>query len=172
MIYKEVLETERLRLRWLTPDDAKFILELLNEPAFIQNIADRGVRTLDDAVRYIENGPGASYREHGFGLYGVELKDTRVPIGMCGLLKRESLPDVDIGYAFLQRYWSKGYAVEAASAVMDYGRSVLKIPRIVAITAPDNTPSMRVLEKIGLRYEKIVNLPDAGGESRLFVPKE
>jgi len=166
----KILETERLTVRQLTEDDAEFILELLNEPSFIQNIADRGVRNLDDARGYIVNGPQASYARNGFGLFLVELKESGVPIGMCGLIKRDSLEDVDIGYALLPRFWSKGYAHEAAAAVMDYGRNVLKIPRIVGITAPDNEGSIRVLEKIGLRFDKIVVLDGVEGESKLFVP--
>jgi RimJ/RimL family protein N-acetyltransferase len=165
-----VIETERLLLRRLSVADAEFIRELLNEPAFIQNIGDRGVRTIADARLYIENGPMASYERFGFGLYAVELKETGIPIGMCGLLKRDSLDDVDIGYSFLQRFWAKGYASESASAVMDYGRNVLGIKRIVAITAPDNTGSIRVLEKLGLHYEKMVTLSGIEGESKLFVP--
>jgi RimJ/RimL family protein N-acetyltransferase len=166
-----VLETERLILRHLTVDDAEFILELLNEPGFIQNIGDRGVRNIDDARRYIAEGPAASYERNGFGLYCVALKDSGVPIGMCGLIKRDGLDDVDIGYSFLERFWSKGYAYESASAVMDYGHHVLGIKRIVAITAPDNPGSIRVLEKLGLRYEKMVTLPGIEGESGLFVPQ-
>jgi [ribosomal protein S5]-alanine N-acetyltransferase len=169
-IIMSLLETERLAIRQLTEDDAAFILELLNEPSFIQNIADRGVRTLDDAVQYIVNGPRASYERNGFGLFMVELKDSGVPIGMCGLIKRDSLEDVDIGYALLPRFWSQGYAYEAASAVMDYGCNVLNIPRIVGITAPDNQGSIRVLEKLGLRFDKIVVLQGVEGESMLFVP--
>src|SRR4051812_23982397 len=109
----QILETERLFIRHLTQDDAAFILELLNEPAFIRNIADRGVRTIEDAQAYIQDGPIASYAKNGFGLFGVELKATGVPIGMCGLIRRDVLPDVDIGYALLERYWNKGYAHEA-----------------------------------------------------------
>ncbi len=164
-----ILETERLALRQLTADDAEFILELLNEPDYIKNIADRGVRTAADARRYIENGPVASYAKNGFGLYAVTLKESGVPIGMCGLIKRDFWEDIDIGYAFLERYRRKGYAYEAASAIMDYGRNVLKIKRIVAFTTLDNDASIRVLEKIGLRFEKIMTLPGYEGESRLFV---
>ncbi len=164
-----VIETERLLIRHLTPDDAEFIIELLNDPDFIANIADRGVRTTADAINYIENGPRASYQKHGFGLYCITLKESGVPIGMCGLIKRDALEDVDIGYALLERFRSKGYAVEAAAAVLDYGLHTLDLKRIVAITAPDNDSSARVLEKIGLRFDKIINLPDHGGDSRFFV---
>ncbi|MBA3531911.1 MAG: GNAT family N-acetyltransferase [Ardenticatenales bacterium] len=164
-----LIETQRLQLRHLTKEDGVFILELLNEPAFIQNIGDKGVRSLADAQGYIE-GQGASYEKYGFGMYRVALKETDEPIGMCGLVKREGLEDVDIGYALLQRFWSKGYAYEAASAVLDYAKSVLRLPRIVGITAPDNHGSARVLEKIGLRYEKMVHIPGHTEPSRLFVP--
>ena len=167
-----IIETERLMIRHLTPNDAAFILELLNEPGFIKNIADRGVRTLDDARAYIANGPATSYDKHGFGLSAVVLKETGEPIGMCGLIRRDYWDEVDIGYALLERYWSKGYAYEAASAMMDYGRNVLKLPRIVAITAPDNDASGRILEKIGLRFEKLVKLGHNDEESKFFVPAE
>ena len=165
-----VCETERLRLRRLSTDDAPFILELLNEPSFIRNIGDRGVRTLEDARRYLSSGPIASYERFGFGLFLVELKDSGEPIGMCGLLKRDSLPDVDIGFAFLPKFWSKGYAVESASAVMAYGRDRLGLRRIIAITAPHNEGSMKVLRKIGLKHEGTVKLPEHAEESNLFTP--
>jgi ribosomal-protein-alanine N-acetyltransferase len=165
-----LIETERLSLRQFVPEDAPFILELLNEPSFIQNIADRGVRTLADARRYIEDGPIASYAKHGFGLYLVTLRESGVPIGMCGILKRAGLADADIGYALLPRFWSQGYAAEAAAAVLAYGRTVLGLARIVAITAPDNDSSIRLLEKLGYRFEQMVRLPNIEGESRLFLP--
>ena len=165
----KILETERLLLRRLTARDAAFMLELLNEPAFLENIGDRGARTLADARRYIARGPVASYRKFGFGLYLVELKDSGAPIGICGLLKRESLGDVDIGFAFLRRYWSQGYARESAAAVMHYGWTTLRLPRIVAITKPTNQASIALLEKLGLRFEKIIALPNHGGENKLFA---
>lgn len=164
-----VLETDRLALRRLSADDAEFILELLNQPSFIKNIGDRGVRTNEDAARYIKNGPVASYERFGFGLYLVELKGTAIPIGICGLLKRETLPDVDVGFAFLPKFWSRGYAVESASAVLKYGRNVLGIGRIVAITAPANHGSIKVLEKIGLRFERLMKLSEGEPAIKLFV---
>lgn len=166
----KILETERLILRRLTIDDADFILELLNEPAFIRNIGDRGVRNADDAQLYILSGPVASYGKYGFGLFGVERKESGEPIGICGLLKRDSLDDVDIGFAFLERFRGKGFATESAAAVMEYGRSTLGIRRIVAITSPDNEESIRVLSKIGLRFEKMIRMPNSIEDSRLFVP--
>src|SRR5215471_7803847 len=132
-----VLETERLILRKLSLDDAEFVFELLNEPSFLRYIGDKSVRSLDDARAYILDGPVDSYERNGFGLYKVEMKDTGTPIGICGLLKRDTLPHADIGFAFLPAYWSKGYAFESAAAVINYARNVLKLDRILAITSPD-----------------------------------
>lgn len=163
-----ILDTERLSLREMVPGDAPFILELLNEPAFIENIADKGVRTLEDARGYIEKGPMASYAQHGYGLFVVELTETGEPIGICGLVKRPELEDADVGYAFLQRHWSRGYAVEAAAATVAYGLGKFGMKRVLGITAPGNQRSIRVLELSGLRFEGMVQLAQHGGESRLF----
>jgi RimJ/RimL family protein N-acetyltransferase len=166
-----VLETERLVLRKISADDAEFIVELLNQPSFLRYIGDKEVRNAADAIRYIQTGPIASYEQFGFGLYLVALKASGVSIGICGLLKRDSLPDVDIGFAFLPSYWSQGYAFESASAVMDYGREVLGLSRIVAITSFDNDASIRLLEKIGLRFERLIKLSEDASEVRLFASK-
>jgi RimJ/RimL family protein N-acetyltransferase len=165
----KILETERLILRQFSPNDADFILEQVNEPSFIQNIGDRGVRTLEDARAYILNGPVASYAKNGFGLYLVVLKETKESIGMCGLIKRDTLDDVDIGYAFLPKFWGKGYAIEAAQAVKDYAKNVIELKRIVAITDPVNESSIRVLEKLGLRFERMVRLAEDDIELKLFT---
>lgn len=164
-----ILETERLNLRHFSVEDVPFILELLNEPSFIQNIADRGVRTLEDARNYLRNGPLASYDRYGFGLFAVVLKTTGVTIGMCGLIKRDNLPDVDIGFAFLPRYWGKGYAYEAAAAVLTYGREVHQLTRIVAIVLPSNTGSINVLQKLGLTFEQMITWPEDGSQLKLFA---
>lgn len=164
----KVIETDRLILRRLSTDDAEFILELLNEPSFLRFIGDKGVRTLADARDYILNGPVEMYARLGFGLYLTELKEGGVPIGVCGLIKRDGLDDVDIGFALLPRFWSKGYAYEAASAVMAYGKDALGLERIVAITSPDNHASGRLLEKLGLRFERMVRLSEDAEEVRLF----
>jgi ribosomal-protein-alanine N-acetyltransferase len=148
-----VLETERLILRHFNADDAPFIVALLNEPSFLHYIGDKKVRTLDDARQYIATGPIPSYERHGHGLYQVELKDSRSPIGMCGLLKREELPEPDIGFAFLPAFWNKGFAFEAAAAVLTDARQRLQLDRILAIVNPDNTASIKLLEKLGLRFE-------------------
>ena len=163
-----VLETERLLLRHLSTEDAGFILELLNEPSFIRNIGDRGVRTIEGANAYILNGPVPSYTKNGFGLYLVKLKETGELIGMCGLIKRDTLDDVDIGYAFLPRFWSKGYAVESAQAVKEYAKNTIGLKRIVAIVDPENEGSIRVLEKIGLQFEKMVRLSEDDIDLKLF----
>jgi RimJ/RimL family protein N-acetyltransferase len=163
-----VLETERLTLRRMTPNDAPFMLATLNEPSFVQNVADRGVRTLEGAVDYIRTKIMPSYEQFGFGFYVVELKETGTPIGVCGIVKRETMDDVDIGYSLLDQYAGHGYAFEAASAVMEYGRRVHGLERIVGMTSPTNHRSIRLLEKLGLRYEKMVQLPNFDGESKLF----
>jgi RimJ/RimL family protein N-acetyltransferase len=147
-----VLETERLVLRPFTTDHAPFILTLLNEPSFLRYIGDKKVRTLEDARQYLLNGPIASYERNGFGLCLVELKDSQTAIGMCGLLKREELPDPDIGFAFLPDFWNKGFAFEAAAAVMNDARARLKLNRILAIVNPDNYASIKLLERLGLKF--------------------
>ncbi len=166
-----ILETERLIICHLTLSDAPFILDLLNEPSFIQFIGDRGVRTLADARNYLLDGPMKSYQQHRFGLFWVKLKDENMPIGICGLIRRDGLDDVDIGYAFLPKYWGKGIATEAGTAVINYGFNTLQLDRIVAITSLDNQGSIRVLEKIGLSFEKVIALPGIDGQSNLFSCK-
>ena len=153
-----VLETERLFLRRMDAGDAEFILALLNEPSFLRYIGDKKVRTVEDAKQYILNGPVASYERHGFGLCLVELKETHTPIGMCGLLKRNELPDPDIGFAFMPDFWKKGFAFEAAAAVMKDARERLNLPRVLAITNQDNEPSIKLLQKLGLQIERVIKL--------------
>ncbi len=152
------LETERLLLRQFTTNDADFIIELLNDPSFIQNIGNRNVYTVEDAQKYILNGPVTSYDKNGFGLCRVILKETGESIGMCGLIKRDQLDDVDLGYAFLPQFWGKGYALEAAKVTLEHGWQTVGLKRIVAITDPANTPSNRVLEKLGFAFERIVKI--------------
>lgn len=154
------LTTERLTLRELTPEDAPFILELLNDPDFIRYIGDRGVRTRDDARAYIANGPAKSYAANGFGLYRVALRAEDTPIGMCGLIRRAGLPEPDIGFAYLAVHRGHGYATEAAAAVLDHARNALGIKRVLGITTHDNDRSGNVLRKIGLRNAGEVTLPD------------
>jgi RimJ/RimL family protein N-acetyltransferase len=162
-----VLRTSRLDLRELDFNDAEFILRLLNEEGFIRFIGDKGVRTLADARDYILQGPMDSYARNGFGLYAACLRDA-TPIGICGLVKREGLDDPDVGFAFLSRYWSLGYAVESAAAVLAHAQDVLGLERVVAITSPDNWSSIGVLEKIGLKFERMIRLVDHSPELKLF----
>ena len=164
-----VLETDRLRLRRLSTDDAPFLLELLNDPSFLRYIGDKGVRTPADACQYILAGPMASYERFGFGLYRVEEKDGGEPIGICGLLKRESLEDVDVGFAFLPAFWSNGFAFESASAVLAHGRRTWGLKRILDITSPDNEPSIRLLAKLGFRFERMARLSEETPEIEVFA---
>jgi [ribosomal protein S5]-alanine N-acetyltransferase len=165
---KTILETQRLRLSHLSENDASFIIELLNEPAFIRDIGDKGVRNLEDARRYIADGPAASYTNNGFGLYRVELRETEEPIGMCGLLKRDILEFPDLGYALLARHWGKGYAIEAATATMEHATQ-LGLDRVLAITALENPSSIRVLEKLGFRFDSVVPLAGYETPSKIFT---
>jgi RimJ/RimL family protein N-acetyltransferase len=165
---RHVLDTERLVLRRLCGEDAAFIVELLNDPSFITNIGDRKVRTLDDARAYIANGPAAMYQQHGFGLFLVTLKEQGTPVGICGLLKRETLQDIDIGFAFLPAYWRQGYAVEAAAGVKAWAADVLHVKRLVAVVLPMNRPSVRVLEKMGFAAETTLRLTADGDELCLY----
>jgi RimJ/RimL family protein N-acetyltransferase len=162
-----VIQTERLVLRQLELHDAEFILELLNEPSFLRFIGDKGVRNLDDAREYILQGPRDSYGRRGFGLYATCLLDG-TPVGICGLVKRDALEDVDVGFAFLSRYFLQGFAVESASAVLAHARRVLGLQRIIAITSPENVASIAVLERIGLKFERMIRLQEDSPELKLF----
>ena len=163
-----VCASERLRLRHFVLADAEFILRLLNEPSFIHYIADKGVRTLEDARNYLQSGPLAGYAAHGFGLNCIELTDSGTPVGMCGILKRDSLPDPDLGYALLPDYWSHGYAFEAAGAIMTHAEQVLRLPRVLAITNADNAASIRLLEKTKFRLVGPVRLSADEPELKLY----
>ena len=165
----KILETRRLILRQFTLADAPFLLQLMNEPGFIQYVADRGLRTTADAAAFLSNKILPSYERFGFGFYRVEVKDSGAPIGMCGLIKRDMLDEVDIGFATLECYSGRGYTFEASSAVFEYGRSVLGLPAIVGLTAPDNKASQHLLQKLGLRFRESIDLPGYGRESFLFA---
>ena len=164
-----MLETERLALTQLSDRDADFIVGLLNEPSFLRYIGDRGVRSAEDARRYVREGPVAGYERYGYGLLRVALRGDDTPIGMCGVLKRDTLPDPDLGFSFLPAYWSQGFALEAATAVMQHARDDLHVGRILAITTHDNDPSMRLLGKLGFRFDRMVRLGDDVTELRLFI---
>ena len=164
----KILETERLILRKLTLDDAAFLFELMNEPAFIEYVADRGLRTEGDAARYLLDKILPMYERFGFGFYRVELRESEIAIGICGLIKRDTLDDADIGFSILQRFGGNGYAYEAAVAVLNYGRTVLGLARICGVTAPCNGTSIHLLEKLGLKFQRKIHLPGYGVESLLF----
>jgi ribosomal-protein-alanine N-acetyltransferase len=168
-LHLKVIQTERLVLRQLELNDADFILELLNEAAFLRFIGDKGVRNLESAREYIEKGPIDSYGRHGFGLYATCLLDG-TPTGVCGLVKRDGLVDADVGFAFLSRHRLNGYAAESAAAVLAHARRVLRLQRIVAITDPENLGSIAVLEKIGLKFERMIRLTEHSRELKLFGP--
>ena len=153
-----ILATERLFLREFNTGDAGFILELLNNPSWIKYIGDKNILDTNDALNYINNGPLKSYQTHGFGLYLVALKATEKPIGMCGLIKRDGLEDVDIGFALMPEYAGNGFAYEIASATLDHAKNKLGIEKVVAITSHDNENSIRLLNKLGLHFKKITRL--------------
>ena len=163
-----VLETHRLILRRLEERDAEFVFTLVNDPAWLQFIGDKGVRTLDDAHAYLRNGPMAMYAQHGHGLYCVESKASGEAIGMCGLIRRDTLPDVDLGYAFLPQARGGGYAYEAASATKTYARETLNFQRVLAIVSPGNASSIALLEKLGFRFEKSLRLPPKEDQETLL----
>lgn len=164
------IETERLRIRELEPElDGAFILDLLNQPSFIRYIGDRGVRTLSEAKAFIENRYRQSYRENGFGLYAVDLKQDGAQIGICGFVRRGGLDDPDLGFAFLPEFEGRGYAFESSVAVLEYGREVLGIQRVMAITTIDNSNSVRLLERLGFVFGRRVVLPGSEEELNLFV---
>ena len=164
-----VLETARQTLRWLSISDAPFIVELLNDPAWLRFIGDRGVRTIEDARKYILSGPLSMIERHGFGLYLAERKSDGTPMGICGLIKRDSLDDVDIGFAYLPQFCGQGYAFEAAASVMVHGKRAFGLTRIVGITSPDNEGSVKLLEKLGLKYERTLRIPKDADETMLFA---
>jgi RimJ/RimL family protein N-acetyltransferase len=164
----KILETKRLRLRQLTLEDAGFLLELMNEPDFIKYVADRGLRTTADAAEYLSKKILPSYARHGFGFYRVELKASLIAIGICGLVKRESLEAPDVGFSVLERFRGNGYAYEAAAAIMNYGRNVLGLTQIIGVTAPENRTSICLLGKLGMSFQRTICLPGYGSESLLF----
>jgi RimJ/RimL family protein N-acetyltransferase len=166
---RTILETPRLRLRELVAADAAFVLELLTDPDFVRHIGDRGVRDLDTAKTYIADGPQASYAAHGHGLWLAELRDGGEAAGMCGLLRRDHLPDADIGYAWLPRFRGRGLALEAARATLAYAFGALRLPRVLAIVSPENLASQQLLARAGLES---LGVQDVGGEPLLVYAAE
>jgi RimJ/RimL family protein N-acetyltransferase len=165
----EIAETTRIILRWFTLDDAAFIQELVNEPAWKRFIGDRGIHSPEAARTYLETGPIASYQQHGFGLFAIELKEDGSLIGTCGLLKRDALDDVDLGFALLARFEGQGLAFEAATAALAHARDTIGLNRVLAITSLDNERSARLLERLGMRFERLVHLTEASPQLRLYV---
>jgi RimJ/RimL family protein N-acetyltransferase len=163
-----ILETERLTLREFIKDDATFIMNLLNSPGWLKYIGTRNINSVDDARGYISEKLMPSYGKNGFGFYLMETKSDNIPVGMCGLIKRDGLDDVDIGFALLPEYEGNGYAYEAASATLKYAKNTLKLNRIAAITVPYNLSSIKLLEKIGFVFEKMINIPNDKEELMLY----
>ena len=164
-----IIETERLILREVEAGDGEFMLDLLNQPSFIKYIGDRNVRTVEAARDFIENRYRESYRVNGYGLWAVEAKETGAALGICGFVKRDTLPDADIGFAFLPQFAGKGFALEAAVGTMKYGAEILNFKRVLAITSQDNEKSGRLLEKLGFAFEELIKLGDDAEELKLFV---
>lgn len=158
------LDTPRLHLRRLTPADAPFFLVLVTDPDWIRFIGDRRLRTVETAERALVGGPIAMYAKSGLGLLRVERRENGSALGICGLIKRDTLPDVDLGFAFLPQHRGRGYAMEAARACVAHARDDLGLARLVAINSPENAASARILERLGMVFEKTFTLP---GETRL-----
>lgn len=163
----KILETERLTLSEVTENDAEFMLDLLNQPSFIKYIGDRNVRTIDEAQNFIETRYNKSYKDNGYGLYLVKLKDEDTKIGVCGFVKRDNFQYADVGFAFLPQFEKKGYAFESALAIMKYGQEVLEFREVLAITTQDNESSGKLLAKLGFKFEEIIEMPN-GEELKLF----
>lgn len=163
-----MIETERLTIRRMAPDDAPFIVELLNDPGFLANIGDRGVRTIDEAERYIAERVLGSYAMHGYGMYRVALKTDDLAVGTVGFVRREGLDGPDLGFAFLARHTGRGFGYEAARALLAWSRAALALPPLLAITALDNPASVALLGRLGFHEEGRVTLPGHAAESRLF----
>lgn len=164
----KILETDRLILREIVETDGEFILDLLNQPSFIKYIGDRNVRSVDGAREFIRTRFMESYKQFGFGLWAVELKETNETIGICGFVKRDSLPEADIGFALLPQFERKGYAFESAAATLEYGKERLNFNRVLAITSKDNFASGRLLEKLGFAFERFIKMTDDSEEIKLF----
>jgi RimJ/RimL family protein N-acetyltransferase len=161
-------QTARLTGRRLDFDDAPFLVGLLNQPSFLANIGDRGVRNVEDAHRYLREGPLAMYERHGFGLWHVSRRADGAAMGMCGLLKRDILPDVDLGYAFLPQFWGQGHAFEAAEATLRQAAEKFGLTRVVGVVSEGNAASIRVLEKLGMRFERLFSMRPEEPDVRLY----
>ena len=163
------LETARLTLHRLEFEDAAFLVRLLNEPSFIANIGDKGVRSIADAHRYLREGPLAMYARYGFGLWRATRRADGEPVGICGLLRRDTLPDADLGYAYLPEHWGQGYAFEAARATLRHAVRKYGLTRVIGVVSPGNTASIRVLEKLGMQFERMFPLHPGEPDVRLYA---
>lgn len=162
------LHTSRLSLRWLTLADADLMLAVWNDPAFIEYVGDRGIRTIDQAHSVMSQGALQLYADYGYGPYRVALKADDTEIGICGLFRRQGFDEPDLGYSILPDFCGNGYAYEAASAVLDYARKELQLPRVTAFISPRNRPSIGLAEKLGLRYERAARLADDDADVSLY----
>ena len=160
--------TDRLRLRWLTEDDAGLLLAIWNDPAFIRHVMDRGIRTEEAALEAMKEGVLKLYPEYGYGPYRVSLRSDGTDMGICGLLKRENLPDPDIGYGLLPDFCGQGFAIEAARAVVAHASEVMHLEKILAIVSPDHPRSISLLEKLGMVREGTVRMPEDDEDILLF----
>lgn len=164
----KILDTNRLTLRQVSLEDAEFIFRLLNEPSWLQYIGDKNIKTLNDAKNYIRNVLMKMYSQRGLGLFLVERKSDQAAIGLCGLIKRQELEDVDLGFAFLSKYWGKGYAMESTLAIVDYGRRVHRLSTVVAITLPNNDRSINLLKKLGFKFKQTMHLGSSTEKLELY----
>ncbi len=162
------LETERLYLRRVTLDDADLLLAVWNDPAFIENVGDRGVRTTAEAVEAMKAGALKLYQDHGYGPYAMVRKDDGIRMGICGLFKRDNLDYPDIGFGVLPEFCGKGYAGEAAFAVLEHARDDLQIEELTAIVSPGNAPSIGLIEKLGLVFAGMITMPEDDEEICLY----
>lgn len=163
-----LMTSERLSIRQVTAADASFILSLLNEPSFIEGIADKKVHSLEQAVKYINDSFTKSYHDNGYGMYLVSLREGEIPVGICGLIRREYRDDFELGYAFAKAFWSNGYAQEAVKTVLNYGQTVLEAKEFIAVTSMDNQASIKTLERVGFVFNCIEKLAAYDEESRLY----
>lgn len=163
------LETGRLVLRPVTLDDAELMLAIWNDPAFVRNVGDRGIRTIADAKKALEQGPLKLFADYGYGPFTVAVKTSGTRIGVCGLFRRPNLEDPDIGFALLPDYCEKGYAGEAARAIVEYARDDLRLPRLAAIVSPGNAPSIGLIEKLGLTFDRMITMPGDDDEVALYT---
>ena len=168
-IAPEEILTRRLRLDRICPEDASLMLAIWNDPSFVRHVGDRGVRTLEEAATALRETGLRHWEEQGYGPYRVSLRDGGDAIGICGLFKRPTLDEPDIGYALLPPYRGEGYAFEAAAAVRDSARDEMKFSRIAAIVSPDHARSIHLLENLGMSFERPIRMPDDDEDISLYA---